>query len=428
MLSFVSICAGDEWNLSDGKKASITSVVFAGELIGAYFWGPFADIFGRRKSFIFACVFITSAGFLSAVAPNFEILAFLRFVVGFGVGGLAVPFDLLAEFMPLSHRGTFLLYIELYWTVGSLFVGGIAWASLESQGWRFLAYMTAVPVVLSLLTTLYFLPESPRWLLEQGKVAEAEQVIRLAARRNNQTLEPFRLKEVSEKDKVKVTYFELVREGRYRISLPLWITWMAFGFTYYGVILFVTRVFTTSSSSSSSCSFDYEAIFINAVSEVVGVAVAALVIDRIGRTRSQAILYLVSGVSVACMGLRLSAAEMIFVSTLARLSVFSASSVTWVATSELYSTNIRGTGHSVCSAMARIGALFSPYLVESSLSNSFVGGQLFLINIVAAVSSSLLPETKGEMAIFNCFILASLTVLLCGVPPHQDRILLFRYQ
>ena len=250
-----------------------------------------------------------------------------------------------------------------------------------------------VPIALSIAASLYFLPESPRWLLEQGKVAEAEQVIRLAARRNNQTLEPFRLKGVNQKDKVKVTYLELVREGRYRISLPLWITCLGFGFTYYGVILFVTRVFTTSSSSSSSCSFDYEAIFVNAVSEVVGVAVAALVIDRIGRTRSQAILYLVSGVSVYLLvWTRQSVYGM-----LARMTVMAATCVTWVSTAELYSTPVRATGHSVAGAMSRIGAFFSAYVVQNpDVSVRNVGTILAAVNVVAAVAASALPETRGE--------------------------------
>ena len=58
LLSFVSICAGNEWNLSNNEKASITSVVFAGELIGAYFWGPVADIFGRRRAFILGIILL----------------------------------------------------------------------------------------------------------------------------------------------------------------------------------------------------------------------------------------------------------------------------------------------------------------------------------------------------------------------------------
>ena len=62
LLSFVSMCAGEEWNLSNAQIASITSAVFAGEVLGSFVWGPIADMFGRRMSFGLAYVLITTAG------------------------------------------------------------------------------------------------------------------------------------------------------------------------------------------------------------------------------------------------------------------------------------------------------------------------------------------------------------------------------
>ena len=52
LLSFVATCAGIDWDLSDSEIASITSVVFAGELLGSMFWGHFADVYGRRVCFV----------------------------------------------------------------------------------------------------------------------------------------------------------------------------------------------------------------------------------------------------------------------------------------------------------------------------------------------------------------------------------------
>ena len=81
-----------------------------------------------------------------------------------------------------------------------------------------------------------------------------------------------------------LTYLDLLRHpGARRVSLPLWAVWGLFGFTYYGIILFVGRMYTTSGSGddgSHSCSFDYSSIFINATSEVAGVTISALAIDR----------------------------------------------------------------------------------------------------------------------------------------------------
>ena len=78
-----------------------------------------------------------------------------------------------------------------------------------------------------------------------------------------------------------------------------------------------------------------------------------------------------------------------------RMFIFSASSVTWVATPELYNTKLRATGHSVCSMMARVGGVFTPYLVLSRLDNLTIGIVLCIVNICAALASLSLPETKS---------------------------------
>ena len=67
MLSFLAVCAGDDFNLSDTEMALLTSIVFAGELLGSALCGPLADKYGRRIVFICGSFLIASAGFLSGV-------------------------------------------------------------------------------------------------------------------------------------------------------------------------------------------------------------------------------------------------------------------------------------------------------------------------------------------------------------------------
>ena len=80
LLTYMSTCAGDEWHLSDASRATIVSVVFAGEMFGSLFWGPFADKYGRRIGFLAASVIICTAGFLSAVSPSYGWLVAFRCV------------------------------------------------------------------------------------------------------------------------------------------------------------------------------------------------------------------------------------------------------------------------------------------------------------------------------------------------------------
>lgn len=330
LLVFISTCAGVDWNLSDSQQASITGVVFAGILLGSLVWGIVADRFGRKLTFIMAATLISGGGFLSGAAPSYGWLLFFRAICGFGIGGANIPFDLLAEFLPSTHRGSFLVYIEYFWTFGSLFVTGLAWICLSSEGWRFLAYMTAVPVSVTCLFSIWYLPESPRWLLMKGRNEEAEKIVRDAAAVNGITMAPFTLIADEKIEHVKdATYLELLTIPDVRkITLPLWVVWGAFGFTYYGLILFVGRIYADKSDDDdggSSCSFAYSSVFINATAEIAGVFVTAIVIDKIGRINTQKLFYILAGIAVVCMGIEMPIGAVLAVSLMGRLAIMSAS-------------------------------------------------------------------------------------------------------
>ena len=404
LLSYLSTCAGDEWNLSTNDRATITSLVFGGEIVGTLFWGRFADEYGRRKSYLIGCFLISAGGILSGLSPSYGWLLFFRFIVGFGVGGSTVPFDLLAELIPLGQRGKYLMFVAVFFTFGSLFVNSLAWGLLDSSGWRTLTYLTALPVTIASLTSCYFLPESPRWLLVKGRIEEAEQVLRNAAKQCNHDLGEFQLRSDiihSEHETRDAACIELFNNASVRkISIPLVIVWLCFGIAYYGIILFVAKVYSTTTTTydnnANTCSFDYQSIFINSTAEIVGVILGLVIIDY-GRTISQAVTYLMCGLMLFPIGFNISSNSVISLAWFARLFAMTSSSITWVATPELFPTEIRATGHSLCSTAARFGAFISPYFVFSSLSPLAVAFGLSSVNICAAVASYMLPETVGTI-------------------------------
>ncbi len=334
LLSFLATCAGAEWNLSDAEKASITGIVFIGIIIGSLWWGSFADRYGRKMTFILVAITITAAGFITGAAPSFPILLFIRSIVGFGIGGANIPFDLLAEFMPSSHRGQFLIYIQYFWTFGSMFVTGLAWLCLGQFGWRTLAILTAIPVALTSLMSIFFLPESPRWLWINGRIDDAVDVIRQCSLVNGHSLPDFTLKHAheGEKDKEITSYSSIVLDPSTRNTvLPLALIWMLFGVTYYGVILFVSRIYSKDNDDGNdggTCDFDYSSIFYNSLAELGGVTLSAF-FASCGRVRTQSAFYFISGVTVLFMGLIPNVSLVTAASVLARMGVMAASVSRW---------------------------------------------------------------------------------------------------
>lgn len=103
-------------------------------------------------------------------------------------------------------------------------------------------------------------------------------------------------------------------------------------FTYYGVILYISRVFQSDDNHENECNFDYQAIFFSAMSEVAGVAITALMIDPWGRVGTQAALYAGAGTAVFCLGLPIPNITLKVVAIFARMTIMGANSATWVAT------------------------------------------------------------------------------------------------
>jgi MFS family permease len=328
LLSYLATCAGAEWHLSNTKQASITGVVFAGIIVGSLWWGVFADRYGRKVAFVLVSTIITAAGFVTGAANSFTTLLIIRSIVGFGLGGASVPFDLLAEFMPSSHRGHFLIYIEYFWTFGSMFVTGLAWLCLDQYGWKVLAILTAIPVALTSLLSIIYLPESPRWLLANKKDEAAVKIIQQSALVNGHSLPDFSLHPLTPDSYESATYSSMLLDPAMRkVCIPLAMVWMIFGFTYYGVILFISRIFSTSGGdddNSNTCSFDYSSIFYNSISELGGVTISAIAVGT-GRVRTQSIFYLLSGITVLLIGFVKSNGAFIAVSFLARMTIMTAS-------------------------------------------------------------------------------------------------------
>lgn len=435
LLSFLSVVLQVEWNLTSNHTKAITSSVFLGAMIGTLVLGPAGDRIGRKPVFILTAAMIAIFGFGTAAVTSFGMLLVIRFMVGFGVGGLTVPFDVLAEFMPLSHRGSNLLLIEYFWTLGTLCVPGIAYLTLghhsedattsamsgddnvnnSPSSWRLFVVLCSLPCVLSTALAMYCVPESPRWLLSMKRDEEALSVLRLAAQINGQNpVSAFPIGTKISDDNClegEKGCTELLSPKWRRITINLWCTWAGFAVLYYGTIMIITQVFAAipnndnnEAKQSERYSFDYQAIFLSATAEIAGTTIMVVVVDRIGRIPMQAVSYLLGGVCVflfciiASGDIDTNRTSLIATSFLARMFFMSASCASWVSTAEILTTEIRTTGHSAANAVARLSGAFSPFILNLNGSTSYTntGFIILLISIGTCFVTWNLPETKGQ--------------------------------
>lgn len=78
---------------------------------------------------------------------------------------------------PVGIPWSMLVSVEYFWSIGTMFTAALAWGMLDSMGWRWFVGFCSIPVVLA-LCGFFIMPESPYWLLTQGRNAEAMDVLR----------------------------------------------------------------------------------------------------------------------------------------------------------------------------------------------------------------------------------------------------------
>ena len=118
LLSYITVCVTDDLLLSTEQEATLSASVFIGYGVGALVWGRISSQFGRRNTCLCSNAIVFVGGVVSGAAPGYVLLLLLRGIVGFGVAASYVSFDLLGEVLPSSHRGMFLIYIEVFWAIG----------------------------------------------------------------------------------------------------------------------------------------------------------------------------------------------------------------------------------------------------------------------------------------------------------------------
>ncbi|CAM9765552.1 unnamed protein product [Choristocarpus tenellus] len=324
LLSYLGPCVSVEWDLSRFEQGLLAATVFTGELVGSIILGVVSDIYGRRSAFLIGALLVSICGLLSAVAPSFAWLIGFRFLVGVGAGGAEVPFDLLSELVATPNRDSILMRAQGMWALGSLLIGMVAWLVLGmGWSWRFLAVAAAIPSLV-VLYCFTFIPESPRWLVANGRFQEAKDVLRLAASYNGVDLGDFELLPYE-----AICLEELWQSPELRRnSLSLWTLWGVTGFQYYGVILLGASIL----GNGDTFEFDSFLLFVISTSELVAYIISMFCADYIGIRKRLIGSFIAAGIASLLMPFGLGATWIASFAFLARGSAFLGSAFAWVTT------------------------------------------------------------------------------------------------
>ena len=244
------------------QQAMLVTVVFGFMFLGSPVFGLVADRFGRRVAYILAMGTTLAFGIVSAFSTSMLMLYVTRGMCGFGIGGVHVAITLFSEFLPTASRARGLLLIELFWCAGTTFAALMALWLIPAYGspfgWQALLGAAAAPIAFSFLL-LPWLPESPRWLVRQGRMDKAMAVLQKAAHTNRVELGDIRLRAPPARGRsassagtsggerpsksVFASLKPLLHPKLRRGTLTIWLIWLLAAFLYYDVVLITTTLF-----------------------------------------------------------------------------------------------------------------------------------------------------------------------------------------
>lgn len=362
------------WGLTSVQAGVVASATFAGMFVGAWGWGALADHIGRRRVFMLAVVLDALFGLLSALSPNLTVLIILRFLTGTAVGGtLPVDYAVMSEFLPSRQRGAFLVYLESFWSVGTLIVALLAWAlipQLPQDGWRYLLAASALPGLISFWIRRD-VPESPRHLLVNGRADEARAVLEQVAAINGVTLSIGNLR--SGEHSRSNPGFGIWQNGLAPRTLLLSTIWFSLSLGYYGIFTWLPGIFKTQGFALLPV---YQNMIILAVAQVPGYVLAAYLVERIGRRWTLVAFLFGSAIASYWFAIASSVPLIIAGGAFLSFALLGAWGALYAYTPELYPTELRGTGMGWASAMARIAGIVAPLL----------GGYLLQVSLVVALT------------------------------------------
>src|SRR5271168_249004 len=169
----------DSFHLSTVMQEVLVIAVLIGVMIGALIGGTVADRIGRRKTLIWGAVLFILGSILAPLSPNVYVLFVARGLLGIAIGFTSVTAPVyVSELAPPKSRGMLIGFYQFALTLGIALADLVGYCLAPEHAWRLMFGLGALPAVLFVMLLLT-LPESPRWLFAQNRVADAHSVLSL---------------------------------------------------------------------------------------------------------------------------------------------------------------------------------------------------------------------------------------------------------
>jgi sugar porter (SP) family MFS transporter len=391
------------WKLDELQHGFTVSIALFGTILGALFGGIPSDYFGRKNTLFWIGVLYFISAFGSAIATDWYLFLFYRFIGGLGVGASSVAGPMyISEISPAKMRGRLVALFQFNVVLGIL----IAYLSnylIEGTGehaWRWMLGIEAVPAFV-FLTLVLFIPKSPRWLIvKKGLIDKARLIIAKIDPVNVEKEIQLILK--THQQHLNQPVKERFLSKQYKFPIMLAVMFAVFNQLsgINNIIYYAPRIFQNAGLEAGSALLSTAGIgFINFIFTIL----AMNYIDRFGRRFLMIIgsIGLIITLGMTSMSFYLSiGGQMVAISLFLYIAFFgfSQGAVIWVFISEIFPNEVRAKGQSLGSFAHWFMAALVAFMVPSAEKIGF--GHTFLFFTIMMVFQlffvlKIMPETKG---------------------------------
>jgi MFS family permease len=382
-----------DFHVTSTEVGLVSAAAIVGAVFGASLLGPLGDRLGRSRVFKYDLLLFVIFSLLCIVAPNIWLLTFFRFVLGLAIG-LDYPLaaSYLAEVLPSAKRGRWLTGAFSLQAAGILLGATVGVVILEAfphvWSWRLLLGFGVVPAVIIMFLRRK-VPESPRWLAQNGRQQEAKEVAdRLSPVPVVVTPADTERSEEPPEGLQAIIQPQLFRRTMIRRTIFTAAPWFLMDIATYGVGIFTPTLLAEIVVKHADTTFIADNITSTKgtaaldVFLVIGFLIAILLIDRVGRIPLQVTGFAVMTIALAMLG----TAEglpggggshlALVITGFALFNTFmnaGPNATTYALPAEVFPSECRAAGHGFAAGSAKFGAALGVFLfpiLQGAIGNS----------------------------------------------------------
>jgi len=360
------------------QNLQFISLTFVGMTLGSLITGFIGDRFGRRFTYQVNLLIFGLASLAAAFAQDMNQLIACRFVQGLGLGAeIVVGYSTLTEFVPPRTRGRWLSMMAFLTVMGFPVTALLGYLIIPAWGWRPMFVIAGI----GSLIVWYLrknLPESPRWLESQGRIAEAESLMTLiekeaaGGRALPPIVVPAAIPQVSALDMLRPPLLQRMLVGSWVL---ITINTLIFGFVIFLPQFFLRQGLTIASSLAYT--------LVLSAGSLVGCALGAYLSDAIGRRASiigASVVTIVTGYIYARFNAASDPAIVLSVGCVLIVAIYVQTAILFgVYTPELFPTEIRLRANGICNTLGRGATVVSPFMVGALMTSYNLPGVVWLM-------------------------------------------------